>query len=132
MTTIPGTSAATAPLTLSSAVSSATSAIIRTTSRVRLSPADAMSLWPAHVVTPVASSASLTTNSDAMNSTVGSPNPSSARSRSRTPPAQSAIGTATATMAVGTTPDANATIAAARIRYVIVTSLIALGHGARS
>ena len=71
ITTTTGTSAATAPLTLISAVSSATSAIVRTISRDRLSPADAISLCPAHAVTPVASSASLTTNSEAMKITVG-------------------------------------------------------------
>ena len=75
MTTTTGSSAATAPLTLMSAVSAATMSIISTISRVRPSPAQAMSRWPTHVVTPVASSPSLTTNRDAMNRTVGSPKP---------------------------------------------------------
>ena len=57
MTTTTGSSAATAPLTLIRAVRPATSSIIRTISRVRLSPTRSMSSWPAHVVTPVASSA---------------------------------------------------------------------------
>ena len=46
MTTTTGSSAATAPLTLIRAVSPATSSIIRTSSRVRLSPTRAMSCWP--------------------------------------------------------------------------------------
>ena len=78
VTTATGTSAATAPLTLISIVRAATSSIVRTTSRVRLSPARAMSCCPAHAVTPDASSPSLTTNSDAMKITVGSPKPSNA------------------------------------------------------
>ena len=52
MTTTTGSSAATAPLTLMSAVRPATSSIIRTSRRVRLSPTLAMSSWPAHAVTP--------------------------------------------------------------------------------
>ena len=104
ITTTTGTSAATAPLTLISAVSSATSAIVRTISRDRLSPADAISFWPAHAVTPVASSASLTTNSEAMKITVGSPKPASACCRSSTPVAHSASATPIAVIAVGMTP----------------------------
>jgi hypothetical protein len=80
-----GSSAATAPLTEMSAESSATSSSTSTTSRVWRSPDAATSRCPAHVVTPVASSASLTTNSAAMNSTVGSPKPASASSSSSTP-----------------------------------------------
>ena len=85
ITTITGSSAATAPLTLMSAVRPATSSSIRTISRVRLSPTRAMSSCPAQVVTPLASSPSLTTNSVAMKITAGSPNPASAWARSRTP-----------------------------------------------
>ena len=53
--------------------------------RAPLSPARVMSSCPAQAVTPVASSASLTTKSVAMKITVGSPKPASACSRSRTP-----------------------------------------------
>ena len=48
------------------------------TSRMSLDPAAATSRCPAHVVTPVASSASLTMNSEAMKMTVGSPKPANA------------------------------------------------------
>ena len=132
ITTTTGTSAATDPLTLISAVSSATSAMVRTISRVRLSPADAISRRPAHAVTPVASSASLTTNSDAMKITVGSPKPASACCRSSTPVAHSASATATAVIAVGMTPDANATTAAASTRYVMVASVTRPGRRRRT
>ena len=91
MTTTTGSSAATAPLTLMSAVSPATSSIVRARARrVRLAPAQAMSRWPAQAVTPVASRPSLTTNRRAMNSTVGSPKPASAWSSVSTPVAHSA------------------------------------------
>ncbi len=48
-------------------------------------PARLINCWPTHAVTPVESSASLTTNSDAMNITVGSPKPAVACSISSTP-----------------------------------------------
>ena len=102
--------------------------MVRTIRRVRLSPAEAISRWPAHAVTPVASRPSLTTNSDAMKITVGSPKPASACSSSSTPIAHSASATPTATIAVGTRPQANIATAAARTRYVSVASPI---HGAR-
>ena len=101
ITATTGSSAATAPFTLISAVSTATSSIIRTIRRVRLSPARAISSCPAQAVTPVASSPSLTTNSDAMKITVGSPKPPSACSRSRTPVAQSESATPNATTPTG-------------------------------
>ena len=56
MTTITGSRAATAPLTLMSAVTAAQSSIMSTTIRGRLVPALAFSCWPAQAVTPVASS----------------------------------------------------------------------------
>jgi hypothetical protein len=55
--------------------SAATSSSIATSSNRRLEPALAISVCPAHAVTPLESSASLTTNSEAMNTTAGSPNP---------------------------------------------------------
>ena len=70
-TTTSGSSAATAPLMLMSAVVAATSTQMTTSSGIRLVPARAMTFCPAHAVTPVASSDSLTTKSDAMKMTVG-------------------------------------------------------------
>ena len=101
ITATTGSRAATAPLTLISAVSTATSSIVSTISRVRLSPAFAISSCPAQAVTPVASSASLTTKSEAMKITVGSPKPASDCSRSSTPVAQSERATPIATTATG-------------------------------
>ena len=71
ITTTTGSSAATAPLTLISAVNTATSDIMRTSSRTRLCPAWAINPCPAQAVTPVASRPVLTTNSDAMKITRG-------------------------------------------------------------
>ena len=85
VTTTTGNSAATAPLTLISAVSSATTSIVNTSSRVRLSPTRAISSCPVQAVTPVASRPALTTNSEAMKMTAGSPKPASAWRRSRMP-----------------------------------------------
>ena len=91
MTTTTGRSAATAPLTLISAVSSATRSIVRTRSRVRLSsPAPRIRSCPAQAVTPVMSSPALTTNSEAMKMTAGSPKPASDWPSVRTPVAHSA------------------------------------------
>ncbi len=75
ITTTTGASAATDPFGVISAVSTAQSSIVNTRTRVRLSPAPAINCWPAHDVTPVASSDSLTTKSDPMKITEGSPNP---------------------------------------------------------
>ena len=66
ITTTTGTSAATAPFTLMSAVTSAQITMIDPTTRGRPAPARATSSWPTQAVTPVASSASLTTNRAAM------------------------------------------------------------------
>lgn len=85
ITTTTGSRAATAPLTLISAVRTATSNMMSTSGRVRLSPARAMRSRPAQAVTPVASRAPLTTNSEAMKMTVVSPRPPRAWARSRMP-----------------------------------------------
>ena len=77
-TTTTGMSAATAPLTLIRAVSSATSTQTVTTNGVRRRPPRSMTCWPTQAVTPVESRASLTTKRQAMNTTVGSPKPDSA------------------------------------------------------
>ncbi len=61
----------------------------------------AMSSWPAQAVTPVTSKPALTTNSDAMKITAGSPRPASAWLSVSTPVAQSASATPIATMTTG-------------------------------
>ena len=85
VTTTTGRRAATDPLTLISAVSSATISMMRRSSRARLAPAPATRICPAHAVTPEASRPALTTNSDAMKMTAGSPRPAKACLLSRTP-----------------------------------------------
>ena len=87
ITTIIGSSAAIAPFGVITADSAAHRTSTKTTSRVGCPRAARTSRWPAHVVTPLASSASLTTNSDAMNRTVGSPKPATASSSETTPAA---------------------------------------------
>ena len=83
-----------------------------------------MSSCPAHAVTPVASSASLTTNSDAMKITAGSPKPASAWSRSSTPVAQSVSAAPIATISTGRRSQTNSATTAPRTRKVMVVSLI--------
>ena len=114
MTTTTGSSAATAPLTLISAVSSATRLIVRSRSRVRLSsPAPRISSWPAQAVTPVISSPELTTKSEAMKMTAGSPKPPSAWPSVSTPVAHSASAVSIATMTTGSLFQTNRTTATA-------------------
>jgi hypothetical protein len=114
-TTTTGNSAATEPFGLMKAVSTATVAIISTTSRRTSPPERSASCWPAQVVTPETLSASLTTNNVAMKITVGSPNPASDRSRSSTPVAHSASDAAIATIATGTRFETNSTTIATMI-----------------
>ena len=79
ITTTTGSNAATAPLTLISAVSRATSSMVSVRSRARLSsPALAMRSLPAQAVTPVCSRPALTMNRAAMKMTAGSPKPAMA------------------------------------------------------
>ena len=132
MITTIGTSAATAPLTLMIAVRSATSSMVSTSNRVWLVPACAMSCCPAQAVTPVESSASLTTNSEAMNSTVGSPNPLTLCSMVSTPVAHSERATPSATTSTGSRFHTNSTTATPRITKVIVLSDIGPTLVARS
>ncbi|MNW61491.1 hypothetical protein D3C74_395540 [compost metagenome] len=80
-----GNSAATAPLGVTSADSTAESTSMSTMSRAGLVPARSISCWPAHAVMPAASSASATTNSATMRITVGVPKPASDSSTVRTP-----------------------------------------------
>ncbi len=131
VTAITGRSAATDPLTLISAVSTATVSIISAIRRVRDAPAPAMSCCPAHAVTPVESSASLTTKSDAMKITVGSPNPPSAWSIVSTPVAQSDKATPNATTPMGSRSQAKTATVTARTTNVIVESLTRRSPGVR-
>ena len=101
ITTSIGSSAATDPLRLIRAVSTATSSITSSRSLRVLPPARPASLRPIQVVTPVASSPSLTTNRAAMRITVGSPKPATAASRSITPAASSRSADPTATTSTG-------------------------------
>src|SRR6478735_5924224 len=89
-TTTSGSSAATDPLSVISAVRTAHSRPTASTSRARLSPALATMSWPSQVVTPVESMPSLTTKSVAMNTTTGSPKPASTASTGSSPVAHSA------------------------------------------
>ena len=118
-----GRSAATAPLRLINAVSSATTVNVRTSSRTRLCPARAIRSCPAHAVTPVASRPALTTNNDAMKMTAGSPNPASECPRSSTPVAYSASAVPMATSTTGTRFETNSTTMPAMIAKVIAMLL---------
>ena len=119
MTTTTGSSAATAPLRLISAVSSATRLMVRSSRRVRLfSPAKRISSWPAQAVTPVTSRPELRTNSEAMKMTAGSPNPPSACPSVRTPVAQRDSAVAIAMTTTGSRFQTKRTTAAAMISPV--------------
>src|SRR5262249_6826821 len=123
-TTTTGKSAATAPLGLISAVSNAEISIVNTSKRKRLEPARATSLCPTHVVTPVASSPSLTTNNDAMKRTVGSPKPDSASPTVRIFVKYNDSATPIATISTGIRCEMNSTTATPSIRKQVVLSLI--------
>ena len=120
-TTTTGMRAATAPLTLISAVRTATRRQTTTSSGARFSPPRLITCWPAQAVTPVESSDSETMNSVAMKMTVGSPKPASDWFRVSTPVAHSANATPSATMPIGTRFDMNATTASTRIVRTMVT-----------
>ncbi len=124
MTTITGTRAATDAFGVMRAVKMPDTIIMYTTMRVRPVPARSISCCPTHVVTPVASRASLTTNSAAMNNTVGSPKPAVAWSRSRTPVAHSDIAVPTAMIATGTRLVTKSTTTTPSTMNVVVLSAI--------
>ena len=126
--TVIGSSAATAPLGVRIADRPAERSRTAATSRVPLVPAAATRRRPAHVVTPAASSASLTTNSDAMKITVGSPKPANACATSITPVAASASAAPSATIATGSRFHTNSATAAPRTRNVTVASLTQTGQ----
>jgi hypothetical protein len=89
-TTTTGRSAATAPFTLMSALSTATASVIKTMSRVRLSPDLSIRAWPTQAVTPERSIPAPITKSDATKIVAGSPNPARLCPMVRIPVAQSA------------------------------------------
>ena len=93
---------------------------MRTISRTRLCPAWAINPCPAHAVTPVASRPALTTNSDAMKMTAGSPSPPSASVRLSTPVKYSASAVPSATSTTGMQFQTNRTTIATTIAKVIV------------
>ena len=115
-TTTTGRRAGTDALMLMAAARTATSTMTRASSRVGLRPARAIRNCPTLAVTPVASRAALTTNSDAMKATVGSPRPLNAWSSVRRPVAQSASGVARATITTGKRSQTNSTTRAATMR----------------
>ena len=123
ITTTTGRSAATEPLRLMSAVSTAIRSMVSTKSRVWLSPACRIRNWPVHAVTPVASRPALTTNREAMKTTAGSPKPASDWPRSSTPVAHSASDVASATTMTGKRSQTNRTTTAATMAKVSVMSL---------
>src|SRR3954454_23916837 len=123
ITTTTGSRAATEPLRLMSAVRIAISSIIRTSRRVRLSPAWRIRNCPVQAVTPVASRPALTTNSEAMKMTAGSPKPAKDCPRSSTPVAQSASEVASATTITGRRSQTNSTTTPATMVKVSAMSL---------
>ena len=123
-TTTTGISAATAPFTLIRAVRIATKMQTKTRSGVRFVPPRLMTCWPAQVVTPVESRASLTTNSEAMKRTVGSPKPAKASCKVRMPVAQRLTATPIATTPTATRFDMKARTATPSTINVIATGLI--------
>ena len=84
-------------------------------------PACAITFCPAQAVTPVASSESLTMNSDAMKMTVGSPKPARASGSASTPVKYSASETPMATTPSGMRLLTKATTARARMPSVATT-----------
>ena len=139
MTTTTGSRAATAPLTLIRAVSTATRLMVRSRRRVRLSsPAPRIRSWPAQAVTPVVSSPALTMKREAMKMTAGSPKPPSAWPRVRTRVAHNASAVAMATMTTGSLFQMNRTTAAAMMVAIyamglnLVSSHVGTGSGHRA
>ena len=85
MTTTIGMRAAAAPLSEISALITAAIPMMASTAAFGRSPTTSTSFCPAQVVTPAESMPSLTTNSEAMNTTTGSPKPDRASSAVTSP-----------------------------------------------
>ncbi len=109
---------------LMTAASSAATPTMSVSRPARPSDARRSSHCPIHAVTPVASSASLSTKSDAMKSTIGSLKPPSASSSGSTPVAHSATGTNSATTTSGRRFVMKPTTASARIANVATSGSI--------
>ena len=127
-TTTIGRRAATAPLRLMSAVSTAQRPITATSSRKELSPARATRRPPAHAVMPARSIPSLTTNSVAMNTTTGSPKPAVASSRVSRSVAQSTSTVPSATAPTGSRFQTKRPMTPASTRSATVESLMEGAH----
>lgn len=125
MMTTTGTSAATEALGVMSAVTSAHTTMTATRMGPRLMPARSTSTWPSHAVTPVLSSASLTTKSDAIRSTAGSPKPAVASSSSTRSVAHNERTVPTAMIATGMRFDTKSATTTPRMMNVMVLSLTA-------
>src|SRR5262245_55256245 len=127
-----GSSAATVPFSPISAVRPALSNMVNTSRRRELPPDFSTSVRPSHVVTPVASSPSLTTKRAAIRITAGSPKPASDSSKVSTPLKKSANAAPTATSSTGKRFHTNSTTTAARIDRLTVASLILTHEGQAS
>jgi hypothetical protein len=119
-----GRSAATEPLRVISAVRIAQRTQTATSRRERCVPARATICWPTHVVTPVASIPSLTTNRVAMNITTGSPKPARTAVDDSTPVAQRDSAVRIATTPTGSRFQTKRTTTAARMSRLRVASSI--------
>ena len=124
ITTTTGSRAATAPLTEISAESTPTNSMVSEISRARLSPAPRIRNCPAQAVTPVFSSAALTTNSTVTKIVAGSPNPARLWLRVSTPVAQSDSAQPTQTAITGSRSQTNRTMTPTMMANTIQMSLI--------
>lgn len=122
-----GSKAATAPLTLMTAVRNAVKIMMRTISRVLLSPAYLTSNPPIQVVIPEASIASATTKSAAMRMTVPEPKPEKASSMLIIPVANKSRATPRATISTGSLFQTKMTFVIARIISMVAISVILTG-----
>ncbi len=123
ITTTTGSSAATAPLTEISALSTPTSSIMNTISRVRLVPACVIRSCPAQAVTPVTSSPALSTNSEATKIVAGSPKPASAWFSVSSPLAHSASAQPRQTITTGKRSHMNSATTAPMMAKTVQISL---------
>ena len=122
-TTTTGRSAATAPLTLMSALRTATASVMKTMSRVRLSPDLSMSHWPTQAVTPDRSIPALMTKSEATKIVAVSPKPARLCWIVRMPVAQSASAQPTQTAITGSLSQMNRTMTTAMMAKTIQMSV---------
>ncbi len=117
-------SAGAGPLGVIRAEVTADSASAATSNRVGPGPVRRMRRSPAQAVRPALSSASLTTNSDAMNATIGSPNPATTRSAGSTPLAYRASMEMIATASTGSRLQTNSTMTPATMSRLAAASVM--------